>query len=74
MFINPATGKALAHLPHATTADLDHALKAAEKGLAVWRATSAYDRAKVMRKMHAESLAELVRMADTLSEPPHTSR
>ncbi len=48
--INPATEKPLAHLPHATTADLDHALKAAEKGLAVWRATSAYDRAKVMRK------------------------
>ena len=24
--INPATGKALAHLPHASKADLDHAL------------------------------------------------
>jgi succinate-semialdehyde dehydrogenase/glutarate-semialdehyde dehydrogenase len=48
--INPATEKPLAHLPHASAADLDHALAAAEKGLAVWRATSAYDRAKVMRK------------------------
>jgi succinate-semialdehyde dehydrogenase / glutarate-semialdehyde dehydrogenase len=48
--INPATGKALANLPHATKADLDRALDAAERGLAVWRATSAYDRAKVMRK------------------------
>jgi succinate-semialdehyde dehydrogenase/glutarate-semialdehyde dehydrogenase len=47
---NPATGKVLASLPHASKADLDRALDAAEKGLAVWRATSAYDRAKVMRK------------------------
>ena len=48
--LNPATGKALAKLPHAGTADLDAALAAAEKGLAVWRNTSAYDRAKIMRK------------------------
>ena len=48
--INPATGKVLAHLPHASTADLDAALAAAEKGFAVWKATSAYDRAKIMRK------------------------
>jgi succinate-semialdehyde dehydrogenase/glutarate-semialdehyde dehydrogenase len=48
--VNPASGKALAQLPHASTGDLDRALAAAEKGLAVWRATSAYDRAKIMRK------------------------
>jgi succinate-semialdehyde dehydrogenase/glutarate-semialdehyde dehydrogenase len=48
--INPATEKPLAHLPHATAADLDRALEAAKKGFAVWRATSAYERAKVMRK------------------------
>src|SRR5262245_35407571 len=48
--INPATEKPLAHLPHATTADLDQALEAAKKGFAAWRATSAYDRAKIMRK------------------------
>jgi succinate-semialdehyde dehydrogenase/glutarate-semialdehyde dehydrogenase len=48
--LNPATGKVLASLPHATTADLDRVLAAAEKGFAVWRATSAYDRAKVLRK------------------------
>jgi len=48
--INPATEKPLAHLPHASTADLDHALEAAKKGFATWRATSAYDRAKIMRK------------------------
>ncbi len=54
--VNPATGKVLARLPHASAADLDRALAAADKGLAVWRATTAYDRAKVLRKA-----AELVR-------------
>ncbi len=48
--LNPATEKALAHLPHASTADLDEALEAAKKGFAVWRATSAYDRCKIMHK------------------------
>ncbi len=48
--INPATEKPLARLPHANTADLDRALDAAKKGFAVWRATSAYDCAKIMRK------------------------
>jgi succinate-semialdehyde dehydrogenase/glutarate-semialdehyde dehydrogenase len=48
--INPATGKALGKLPHAGKADLDAALEAATKGLAIWKATSAYDRSKIMRK------------------------
>ena len=42
--------------PCESKADLDQALAAAKKGFAVWRATSAYDRAKVMRKA-----ADLVR-------------
>jgi succinate-semialdehyde dehydrogenase/glutarate-semialdehyde dehydrogenase len=48
--INPATGKVLAKLPHASKADLDAALAAAEKGFATWKVTSAYDRSKIMRK------------------------
>ncbi len=48
--INPATEKPLARLPHASTADLDRALDAAKKGFAVWRATAASERAKIMRK------------------------
>src|ERR1700730_6777040 len=48
--LNPATEKPLAHLPHASKADLDEALEAAKRGFALWRATSAYDRAKIMRK------------------------
>jgi len=54
--INPATEKPLAHLPHASKSDLDAALEAAKKGFAIWRAASAYDRAKIMRKA-----ADLVR-------------
>src|SRR5215475_6175319 len=48
--LNPATEKALAHLPHASKADLDEALEAAKRGFATWKNTSAYDRAKIMRK------------------------
>src|SRR5262245_39622789 len=48
--VNPASGKTLARLPHASADDLDRALAAAEKGFAVWRATPAYDRAKILRK------------------------
>jgi succinate-semialdehyde dehydrogenase/glutarate-semialdehyde dehydrogenase len=48
--INPATGKTLGKLPHASAADLDAALEAGTKGFAVWKATSAYDRSKIMRK------------------------
>ena len=48
--LNPATEKPLAHLPHASKADLDQALEAATKAFAVWRAMSAYDRCKIMHK------------------------
>jgi succinate-semialdehyde dehydrogenase/glutarate-semialdehyde dehydrogenase len=48
--INPATGKVLGHLPHASKADLDEALVAAAKGFQVWKNTTTYDRAKIMRK------------------------
>src|SRR5262245_53053653 len=61
--INPATEKPLGKLPHASSADLDHALAAAKKGFDVWRNTPAYDRAKVLRKA-----AALVReRADTIA-------
>jgi len=53
--INPANGKTLAHLPHASSADLDAALAGAEKGFATWKATSAYDRSKLMRKAQAHA-------------------
>jgi succinate-semialdehyde dehydrogenase/glutarate-semialdehyde dehydrogenase len=48
--LNPATEKPLAHLPHASTSDLDEALESAKKGFAIWKNTSAYDRSKILRK------------------------
>src|SRR6516225_4395239 len=48
--VNPATGDAIGTVAHAERADLDRALEAAEKGFAVWRKVSAFDRSKVMRK------------------------
>jgi len=48
--INPSTEKPLAHLPHVGKADLDEAVESAKKGFALWRATSAYDRCKIMHK------------------------
>jgi succinate-semialdehyde dehydrogenase/glutarate-semialdehyde dehydrogenase len=48
--VNPATGAQIGTVARATIADLDRALAAAERGFAVWRAMSAFDRAKMMRK------------------------
>ena len=54
--LNPATEETIGTVAHATRADLDEALEAAAKGFATWRAVSAFDRAKLMRKA-----ADLVR-------------
>jgi succinate-semialdehyde dehydrogenase/glutarate-semialdehyde dehydrogenase len=55
--IDPATEEEIGRLAVATRTDLDQALKAAEKGFEVWRAVSAFDRYKIMRKA-AELLRE----------------
>ncbi|WP_309083556.1 NAD-dependent succinate-semialdehyde dehydrogenase [Chelativorans sp.] len=57
--INPATGEAIAALPHATAEDLDRAVAAAERAFKTWRTTPAYDRAKILRKA-ADLLRERV--------------
>src|SRR3954449_593289 len=48
--VNPATQKPLANLPHASASDLEAALAAAEKGFKLWKAKSAYDRGRIIRK------------------------
>jgi succinate-semialdehyde dehydrogenase / glutarate-semialdehyde dehydrogenase len=48
--INPATEELLGQLPHASTADLDAALAAADKGFHIWRATTALNRQTIMNK------------------------
>ena len=54
--MNPATNTPLGRIGHASKADLDRALAAAEAGFAIWRRISAFDRAKILRKA-----ADLVR-------------
>ena len=66
--MNPATGEVNGTLAHAEIPDLDQALEAAERGFAVWRKVSAFDRSKVMRKAadllreRAEMIAPLMTM------------
>jgi succinate-semialdehyde dehydrogenase/glutarate-semialdehyde dehydrogenase len=48
--VNPATAEEIGHHPVAGREDLDEALEAAERGFKLWRAVSAYERAKIMRK------------------------
>ncbi|OQW73484.1 MAG: NAD-dependent succinate-semialdehyde dehydrogenase [Proteobacteria bacterium ST_bin13] len=48
--INPATGDAIAEVPLASTADLDAALAAAERGFKLWRATDVNARAVILHK------------------------
>ena len=48
--INPATEEVLGTLPHASAADLDRALEAAERGFAAWKNTSADKRASILAK------------------------
>lgn len=47
---NPSTGTVLGELPHASHADLDEALAASARGFAIWKRTSAVDRARVLRR------------------------
>jgi succinate-semialdehyde dehydrogenase / glutarate-semialdehyde dehydrogenase len=54
--INPATGRSLAALPHASASDLDAALEAAQRGFRVWRAVTAEQRGKIIKRA-----ADLVR-------------
>jgi succinate-semialdehyde dehydrogenase/glutarate-semialdehyde dehydrogenase len=51
--LNPATGEGQADLPLATTADLDRALAAAERGFAEWRKVAPEARAAILNKAAA---------------------
>ncbi|HKR89686.1 MAG TPA: NAD-dependent succinate-semialdehyde dehydrogenase [Phenylobacterium sp.] len=54
--VNPATGARIGGLAKAGIADLDRALAAADRGYRIWRATAAFERARIMRRA-----AELMR-------------
>jgi succinate-semialdehyde dehydrogenase/glutarate-semialdehyde dehydrogenase len=51
--LNPATDEQIGRVAHASIADLDLALAAAERGFQAWRRTPAIERAKIMRRAAA---------------------
>jgi succinate-semialdehyde dehydrogenase/glutarate-semialdehyde dehydrogenase len=64
--VNPATGKEIGRVAHASIKDLDRALAAAQSGFEVWRDIPAIERAKIMRRAaalmreRAESIAAVL--------------
>ncbi|MDD2878182.1 MAG: NAD-dependent succinate-semialdehyde dehydrogenase [Acidiphilium sp.] len=68
--INPATEDVIGTAAHAALADLDAAIAAAEQGFTIWRATSAYARAALMRKAatlireRADAIARIMTMEE----------
>lgn len=48
--LNPATDEVLGRVAHARRVDLDRALAAAARGLAVWRAVSTLERGRILRR------------------------
>ena len=48
---DPATGNTIGQLPHASRADLDRALAAAERAFATWRHVSPMERGAILRKV-----------------------
>lgn len=55
--INPATEAVLGRLPHASRADLDRALAAAQRAFGLWKKTSPVERSAILRRV-----AELTRL------------
>jgi succinate-semialdehyde dehydrogenase/glutarate-semialdehyde dehydrogenase len=51
--VNPATGKEIGTVAHASIADLDRALAAAQKGFDAWRKVSAFERTATLRRAAA---------------------
>jgi succinate-semialdehyde dehydrogenase/glutarate-semialdehyde dehydrogenase len=51
--MNPATGKEIGRVAHATRPDLERAVEAARKGFNVWREMLPNERSKIMRKAAA---------------------
>jgi succinate-semialdehyde dehydrogenase/glutarate-semialdehyde dehydrogenase len=66
--LNPATGQRIGRVAHASIADLDRALAAAQRGFAAWRNVPAHERAAVMRRAagllreRAETIAQYLTM------------
>ena len=68
--INPADESVLGTVAHATTADLDDALAAAERGFGIWRKTAPAERSRIMRRAadllreRAEAIARILTLEE----------
>jgi len=51
--LNPATGEAIGKVAHAKQVDLERAVAAAERGFALWRRSSGFERARIFRRAAA---------------------
>ena len=85
--INPATEEVIGQLPHASKADLDRALEAAQRSFPTWRAKPPHERGKILRRAaellreRTETIARIATMEEgkVLSEtrwevaPPNSS-
>ncbi|MGA9630875.1 MAG: aldehyde dehydrogenase family protein, partial [Candidatus Acidiferrales bacterium] len=68
--VNPATEEVIGQVPHASTADLDRALAAAQRGFKTWRAVFPDERGRILRRaadLLRERKEEIARIATTES-------
>ncbi|WGD29719.1 NAD-dependent succinate-semialdehyde dehydrogenase [Ancylobacter sp. WKF20] len=68
--LDPATGLATGEVAFAEVADLERALAAAERGFAVWKKVSAYERSAILRRAAAlvRERAEIIAAAITAEQ------
>ncbi|QET04828.1 MULTISPECIES: NAD-dependent succinate-semialdehyde dehydrogenase [Cupriavidus] len=64
---NPATGKSIGSVPRMTAADVESAIAAAEQALPAWRATSARERSKLLRRWYDLCMANQEDLATILT-------
>ena len=67
--VNPATGETLAEVPRMGAEETRRALAAAERALPEWRARTAKDRARVLRRL-ADLMLEQAEVAAVPGEAP----
>ena len=65
--VNPATEEVIARLPHASIADLDDALEAAQAGFAVWRRTPPRTRSDIITRAAALMRSRQEEIAQTIT-------
>ena len=68
--VNPATEEVIGHVPHASKADLDRALAAAQEGFKTWRAVFPDERGRILKRaadLLRERKEEIARIATTES-------